>query len=210
MQLSEFHDAVRGLCKRGTSLDGDIPGAVRRAALATERRFTFSHMREYVDNTLAAGSSSIVNWSGLSLKRIKTVLSCRIVDGSTTDTIWIKREDERNFLDKPTEQPRRFWQNKNNEVFFNSIADQTYNLKFRLALYSEWPTVLSAEPALLDEAEDLVMYRTMMNLAPIMRDPAIGSMYNQLWLTEIGALVEAQVDRDEQDTDHRMQYGTIY
>lgn len=210
MQLSDFHTLVRNTCKRGTSLDGDIPGAVRQAALATERRFTFSHMRGYYTETLAAGQSSITNWTGLTASKIKAVLNCRIVDGSTTDIVWVKREEERLFPSQLTQQPRRFWQSKKNEVFFDSIADQAYTMRFKIAVYTTWPTTLSEEPALLDEAEDLVLYRTMMNLAPVMRDQSIFAIYKNLWDLEIAPLVEAQVDRDELDTDHRMQYGVSY
>lgn len=210
MILGDFHSLIRTTCRRGTSLDADIPAAVRMAAKAIERRFTFSYMRGYYDNTLAAGADSIVNWSSFTLSRIKTVLSARIVDSTVTDQLWLTRTNERDFLTKPTEQPKAFWQLKTNEVFFNSIANKAYPMKFQIALYTEWPTNLSEAPSIFDEAEDIMLYRTMINMAAVMRDTTLISYYKGLLDLELGALIEAQVDRDAQSSDERMQYGTIY
>lgn len=210
MNLGDFHSIVRTTCRRGTTLDADIPTAVRQAAKSIERRFTFSYMRGYYDNTLAAGDSSIVNWSSFELSQIKVVLSARIVLASLSDQIWLKRVNERDFLDKPTERPKAFWQLKSNEIFFNSIADQAYPMQFQVALYTNWPTNLSSAPSIFDEAEDIMLYRTMMNMGVVMRDTMLTAHYKGLYDFEIGTLVEAQVDRDEQSSDHRMQYGTIY
>jgi hypothetical protein len=209
MQLETFHSLVRDTAKRGPTLDDAIPTAARQAARALERRFTFTYMIGYYTETLLTGASSFANWSSIDVKRIKAILAGEVVstDGSLY-RLW--REDERMLGPVSDGRPSRYWCTAEHVMYFNRTADEDYPLRFKLAAYTSWPTIASAEPAILEIAEDVMLYRTMMNLAPLMRDQGMAAAYRDLFEQEIKTLIDAQVEHDEQNTDHRMAFGVNY
>lgn len=209
MQLSTFYSDISQIIKRGSSLDGVIPGATRRAVKAIERRLTFDFMKDYYRETLAADASAIQNWASIDKNRIKSIKSVRLV-GDDDSSYWLKKDDERYVPTREIGIPTTYWLSAIKEVHFDTIADRAYTVEFRLAAYTAWPTQLSAEPAILMNHEDLVLYRTMVELAPVMRDPGMISLYKGLYDDAIASAAEAEVDQEEDNTDHNMNYGEIW
>jgi hypothetical protein len=208
MQLGEFHSLVSRNVKRGSTLDAEIVVATRQAAKALERRFTFLYMKKDYTETLPEGANAISNWTVISQKRIKSILSAQI--SYQDEVFFLLKTDRRDLLAVTASMPKYYWFTAAHEVFFDRAADQDYAIKFQIAAYSEWPTALTAEPEIFDIAEDVVLYKTMMNMAPHMRDPEILQTYGALFSEEIKTWIEAEVDKEEQNTDHTMHYGRLW
>lgn len=210
MQLGEFHSSISTIIKRGNSVDGLIPGAVRRAVKSIERRLTFDYMKDYYRETLKFDESSIQNWTAIDKRRIKSIKSAKLISPDETASYWLKKDDERQIPGRPVSHPSSYWFSAAKEVHFDCFADRDHLIEFRIAAYTVWPTQNSAEPVILDNHEDLVLYRTMMEMAPILRDNTMVGVYKGLYDDAIASAAEAEVEMEEDNTDHSMQYGELW
>lgn len=211
MKLGDFHSQISEIIKRGSSLDGAIPGAVRRAVKTIERRVTFDYMLDYYRETLKENESSIQNWTSVDKRNIKSIKSAKLLSADESAVFWLKKDDERQYPSRPIGPPSSYWLSKVKEVHFDTFANADQLIEFRLAVYTAWPTELSVEPAILDNHEDLVLYRSMLEMAPYMRQAGeLLTTYKALYDDAIGSAVESQVDLEEDNSDHNMQYGELW
>jgi hypothetical protein len=192
--LSDFFATVSDTALRGNALDGAIPGAVKRAIEFIERNYNLPYMRKLETKTV---TDEIVI-DGVLGQNLKSVQAVRWQD---SDSVWQKivQIDPDQLLSSDGLWPAGY----EHLVETDSAGVTTHTLRFDSAFEEateveilawqltpidlENPSV--ADVWLVNQAQDTLLARTMVNLAPVMREPQLMQMYQQLYMEGIKTLV---------------------
>jgi hypothetical protein len=182
MTLADFHATVDALLGEKGALDAEIPIAVRLAARKLERGFNFRYMREEVTKDYPASNPPTTVDLGA---RVKSVISGEVREDGGWEGIQeiVLLESPHVLLDSQAlEDKFPIWV-KNEKLLLPLLATTVaYDLHFLIYRRSDWP--LSSYGAfshyLVDDAEDLLLAETMLNLAPVGRDADLVQYYQNL------------------------------
>lgn len=203
MLLGEFHTLVRTTAKRLNSLDDLIPIATRQAARYIERNYTLQYMNRFVTFPLAADTDCIPFPSS----RLKKFNFVRITqDDGCYDYLTMKDPQEISRLGEC--QPKHFWLDAYDHMFFDSAADVDYSVGMSFVEFSLWPTDDLATHWLLDHADDVLLARTIIGMAPQMRDPEMITNYGKLLDLGLKSLQDSELELHDGPTRmEKMNYG---
>jgi len=206
MTLSDFIAVVRSATLRGNALDAQIGPAIRRAVLFIESNYNMPYMRRKIDVAVAVDDTAVVlNDTTHQAGRLKSIERVRFNDGG--DWYYLKQVDSWQLVSNEAEAPVAFELTSTLSAAGATEVTLTFDSAWAeaqtLEIWGFWRTEIdltnpsSAGIWLINNAEDVLLARTMMNMAPVMRDPQVLGMYQQLWMEGQQTLIAA-VDAMEQ------------
>jgi len=173
--LGEFHDMVRLTLKKGTTLDNVFPSRVRQAVRWIERNFTFQYMKRI--GTVTLDLASEFPWAvETPSKTWKSIDLVRIVDGSSIYPLTMD-PDYNQQLTFPTERPTRYVLDGVERIMLNSMPDKDYYIEVFWNQYTSWGVDDNFTCWLLENAEDLLLYQSMLHMALYLSDDRMASTY---------------------------------
>lgn len=208
MTLGELHTLVSSSIARGTTLDAQIPAFVRMAARWLERNYTFKYMerfRQFTFDTTATEPRRITMASG----RVKKIEMARGVytDGSFQKQKQIDPEELNSIQEG---MPKSFWLDGVNCIVFDKTPDENYTEEMKIIEYTSWPTATSAETWLTVNAEDLLLARAMMHMAPFLRDPKVIQYWKELYSTSLQTVLNADQELRDGARSDVMNYAGAF
>jgi hypothetical protein len=194
--LGEFQTIVRGAVRRGNSLDAEIATATKRAVEFIEQNYNLPYMRKVLTDTVT-DEFVIDGTDGQTLKSIQ------IVRWEDSAGAWrrIVQIDPDQLLSTDGDHPSGY----EHIISSDTLGVLTHTLEFdapfteatEVEVLGFFKTVVNltnpsdASIWLVNNAEGALLARTMINLAPIMREPQVMQMYNMLWQEEQKVLIGA-------------------
>lgn len=205
--LSEFHANVRLHANKGTSLDAVISSAVRQAARFLERNYSYQYMDRYVSFNVetTCGDGYIFTMPTL----VKKFLFFRLSYGDETDYRYLKKVNPKEVvkLSSGSERPTAFWLDGDEYVYLDSKVDVNVPAEISYKQYTSWPADLTQSPKLIQIAEDLLLYQTMLILAAFTRNPEMGVTYKFLRDEALTTSTGAERDLEEGEANLQQVYG---
>lgn len=193
MNLGEFKELLRRAHKRGTSLDGELDGAIRRAARWIESNKTLYYMKQSVQLNVRKDT----DWVDLPRIGIKTVLYLRykdLVDGQVVD---INKVSMEGLTFTPAGYaPREYYMDGAYRLVFNGTFQEDFVLLGKVARYSDWPKKNTDTHWLLDNAESLLLTQSMLELGLISRDDRSYAIFSQNRSDQITVLENADFETE--------------
>jgi len=168
MELSDFTANVSLVIRRGTAFDAQILNATRRALRWLERNYNFKHMERYVEFTLNpdAVEPRAIAFPSTGIKRIEFMKAIN-ADGTLDEIMQIDPQD---YVAAETGVPTGYWLDGRSFLWFNKTVTESLTCVMTYYRYTEWSAADNFEPWLLQEADDLVLWQTILELSPSLRD----------------------------------------
>ncbi len=192
MTLGELISLVSSSIARGTSLDAQIPNFIRMAARWIERNNSFKYMERFGQFSFNTEANEPRRMT-LPTDRLKRL---EMVRGVYTDGSFQKQKHiepvELNSIQSG--MPKSFWLDGTSCLVFDKTPDENYVEELQWVEYTAWPTNAAAETWLLLHAEDLLLARTMMHMAPFMRDQKLAAYWQELFTTSLNTVLHADAD----------------
>lgn len=212
MNLGEFKQQLKDNIRRGDSLDAVIPGFIRQAALWLERNRTMNYMRKFAEITIDPDVDDAPRYVSLEDTRIKSIQFFRWTGqaGITADDngyLYMQMKDPRDFPQLTTGIPAFYYPNGVSSMVLSATPDQVLNGELWCARYSAWPTADSATHWLMDNAEDVLEARAMMNMAKHARDPDMRAHWKTVLDDGLIGLYAAEDEFMLENTELVMEYG---
>jgi len=203
MNLGDFKSQISGNIRRGAALDDRIPTFIRQAARWIERNHTLQYMKSRATITVDPAVSDTPRYVELSGTLIKSVIWFRWVDdGAYT---WLKWKPETEFLELETATPRYYDLDGVSHIVLSSTPSETLTGELYLARYTSWPTADNAEPWLLENAEDVLEARAMINFGKYVRDPQVVAHWREILDDSLPSLYAADQEFIYTNSDLQMQ-----
>lgn len=205
MLLGDFKTELRLAMKRGSSMDDQLDGFVRRAVRWIEQNYTLQYMRRVFRVLSVAGDDTIELPEGVAIKSIEYLrfvgsdgtriecrkgdLSDRAVDSPLPDrySAWPTR----------TLSPSVFWMDGVNALVFDRVFTESLTGIGMLAQYSDFPRLDHHGHWLLDNAEGLLLRQCMIEFLLSARDDRGAQAYMLKRQEDVQVLLNA---------DHEMKY----
>lgn len=189
MTLGEFHTMVSDALGRGTALDSIIPVRTRMAARWIERNYLFQYMRTWkvLDVLATATYPYILSLANLEIRNIES-LRIRTLDGDGTTYLFsppLKRIAPADRGTRGLGVPESYWLNGVTSVILGSIPDVDTTFEANLQQFTKWGSGSSWTHWLLDNAEQLLLCRTLMMMTVRSRDQDLWAMYKSEFDLEI-------------------------
>lgn len=174
--LGEMHEMVRLSLQKGTTLDTVIPSRVRQAARWIERNRSYQYMKRIgqVSIDLSSEFPWAVEMPSSTWKSIETV---RIVG---SDGAYYPLTLNPNYglqLSFESGRPTTYTLDGTERLLFDCNPDEAYYVEIFWTQYTSWPTAESSTNWLLENAEDLLLYQTMLHMALFLRDDRMAATY---------------------------------
>ncbi len=196
MTITEFLAVVRNATLRGTALDTQAASAFRQAIRFIERNYDLPYMRRII----TADCTSEFSLTGTDARLLKTIQQLRWFDSDALRKS-IVQIDPYELKSRETGVPagyEYFTETASDgsvtiTLLFDTEFEETTEVELLGYFYSNIDLTSPGNSSLwlVENAEDAVLARTMINLAPIMRDSAVLQMYQALWQESIGTLIGA-------------------
>lgn len=186
--LGEFHTDIADALGRSSSLSGVIPRRVKLAAQWIERNYTFQYMRQFsiLEVLEAATYPYIVSLAGLQVKGIDVIRRRQVgTEGTYVFDPPLKRVKPDARSDRPVGNPESYWLNGRSSIILNSIPDEDMTFEMHSANFTSWGSADGWTHWLLDNAYQLLLARTLMMMAPRLRDPKLWDTYKAEFDLEI-------------------------
>ena len=207
--MGDFHTLVRDTIKRGTSLDSLISTAARQSARLVERNYTLQYMRRYVTFSLdpAADKPRAIPFPSVRVKSIRFIKL--ILDDGTFS--FVEKADPRQLVETATELPTHYWLDAFDNIWFNNTPDQVYPAEMDAVQFTDWSALTSTSTHwLLDNADDLLLAQTMLQLSPQIRDDKMMALYKVLRDDALRTLLLSEEELEGSNTNEVMQYGRTF
>lgn len=194
--ISDFLSTVRDATLRGSALDGQAAQAFVRAVEFIEQNYNLPYMRR----TIEQSCTSEFTLTGDDAALLKMVQELRWFD---TDSIkyQIRQVDPDQLLSREEGTPQGYEHFSTLDTSGAATVTLTFDTAFEEAttvtllgyFYTKIDLTAPATQSvwLINRAQSALLARTMINLAPIMRDPTVLQMYMGLWQESIGTLIGA-------------------
>jgi len=199
MSLDTFQQRVSRAIKRGKVFDKDIPSAAKDALTALEDLHDWKHMRRMQVHTLLAGTNEI------EIPFMKNCRSCRWLtsDGAT---VRVHKVNEENVISIDDDvNPVGFWVLEDDEdttvVYFDAKPTEDLDIRMVYYLYSQYE---EGNYWLRSNRESIWLAQTMIELAPVLKDPRIVQNYAPVIQVKTDLMKDAQTQADFDGQDNRM------
>lgn len=190
----EFYALVSTEIRRGTTLDSSIPRKVQQAVRWMEDQHTFGHMEHYasllIDSTVSSpraivppsGFKKMVAWRGLEVDQD---------DSDESSYFDINKVDFYDVSRIEVARPTSYWQDGMDYFWLDNTPDQDYDTEMA---YDGYTVVADAgaSPYIFQQFEALILAKTMILFAPLLRDPAVSTFYQP----EVDSMMKAAIDSD--------------
>ncbi len=219
--LGEFHTLVGQVFNLDDRMDAFIPAATRQAARWIERNQTIRYMKRTelynktggTDNVLSIGAAG--NVKGLDAVAIyeENNYDNLIAELDHEDLINTQTADEgvpsafdyRTIILASDTDPA---DDAEPEIILDIVPAINYSFAVNTVRYSTWPTSLTVTHWLLENAEDILLARTCIQLGPIAREPEITQFYSPLLNDGLQTLLSAEQEHAEPASRPRkMRFG---
>jgi hypothetical protein len=209
MNLGEFYDQLRFMIKRGSSLDGQLPGYVRRAARFLEQNYTLQYMRRRFEVTSEIGTNRIALPPNVP---IKTIENLRFLGSDGTEYPVNKGSMNDSALRAfypayPSSFSSRYdpgvgWVGMPTVYYLDGVSALVFNQNFLESLtgegimvrYSEWPTADDQTHWLLENAEGLLLRQSMKEYFLATRDDRGQAGNDAQWQQDLKAMLNADYE----------------
>jgi hypothetical protein len=179
MNLSTFKLLVADTAKRGATLDSFIPVAIKQAVSWLERNFSYPYMKKYSTFVIDPDSAEPRALS-LPNDRLKQVLLLRLV-GSDGRYYNLTRVEPQEIAELLEGQPCAFWLDGVDLLWFDRTPTEEQNGEIRYVERTNWDVLEDSDTHwLLQHANDLLLYQTMLQISPYNRDPTLMTLYRPL------------------------------
>jgi len=197
--VSSFLTVLRATVARGSSLDALLPSALHNALRYIEMNYNMKYMRLRTSISVLAASTNYT-WTGDDSTNLKVVrdLYWYGSDGTKYDLRQVQPyeiesntgSDPSGFYLVPEQQTDG---SINHQFYFDAPHSEARTLRLQAYTYRGWNGNEAATNVwLLNNAEQLVLARCMIQLAPVMRDQAIMQMWATVFQDNLGAVLQAQ------------------
>ena len=191
MNLGDFKSLLRRSHKRGSALDNDLDGAIRRAARWIEANHTLHYMKQRFQVTVTQGTDEVelpkIGIKAILSLRYRELINRRIVHLSKTTLEAVHPVDD---------LPSEFYLDGAYTIVFNGSFQEDFELIGRMSRYSDWPKKETDTHWLLDNAESLMLTQTMLELGLISRDERSYGMFMQNRDQQIRTLINADYEAE--------------
>lgn len=193
--LSDFFQVVNGAVLRGNALDNQIPHATRRAIQFLEQNYNFRYMRRLITKNVTS-EVLLDGDEGLLLKKVEFVRwdNCGAWQ-------WIRQVDPDQVVSNEGLWPSGYLHftetqsggGLHQRLVFDAPFEAATDVELACYFFTKVDLLNPSDDTiwLVNNAENVLLARTMINLAPIMREPQIMQMYMTLFEAEIKTLVGA-------------------
>lgn len=167
--LKAFHEDISPRIGRGSSWDSKIPDAVRRAARNLEQTYNFGYMKKLGSVLVKDYDPELIQINLLDdfTKELCFIRFAYVGESGYERYETIPKTSLQEFIARIDSNPD--WINEHNSAT---------RLDFCWYAYTDWPTVLSASPDLLQLYESLLLAATMLQIAGSLRDDALRKYWN--------------------------------
>jgi hypothetical protein len=206
MNLGEFKAELKLVLRRGDSLDALIPGFIRQAAFWLERNRTMNYMLRFGSISIDPDATDTPRYIELDNTRIKSIPMFRWInsDGSFS---YLTKKDPRDMALLEEGIPAFYWLSGTSTIVLSGTPDQVLNGELWVARYSAWPTNDGAEHWLLDNGEDVLQARSMINAAKHIRDPDLHQHWRTILDDSLMGFYAAEDELAWENSDLRMEYS---
>ena len=195
--VSDLFAEVRGVAKRGTSLDGDLPYAFKTALAFLEQNYSWSYTLR-VSTIVVAANATHLDLADTATRRMKAPRKL----GYQTDAgdwVYLQQVEPGRFSSGEGEFPSGYVLTRTT-TGWKFTFDCTLSEQTTFTLYAYYYTVWGGDETdtsiwAVNFARPALVARMMICLAPIMRDSAMQQMFTQLWLESITTLVHEDAER---------------
>ena len=214
--LGNVHSTVSRWLRRGNVFDVDVPDMVRLAARSVERNYTLKYMERYVTLTLSATSTEP---RAISMPlRVKKIHFIKILgeEGKFHDLFQI---DPREFGAVGIGQPKRYWLDGVDYIWFDKTPDKDYPAEMMYSRYTDWPTsaldtdtfsYLDSTNWLTENADDILVGHALTHAKILARLPAdIRQEIDALVVRAANELVRADEELRNANSSLVMNYGVV-
>ncbi|MGI9610003.1 MAG: hypothetical protein ACR2NL_06885 [Acidimicrobiia bacterium] len=206
MNLGELHSLVQRVVNRGTLYDADIITQTRIAARWLERNRSYRYMRKLCYVSLDAGDTEVIYGDGF----VKSVIFFRI----QVEAQWhyLTMRDPHDFANFGIpEEPKHYYLEEDRRFILNVEPDKNYDGQIFLRKFTDWPVTALADVLtttetnwLLENADDALLARTLIQLSPIVRNARLIGEYSGLLSDSLKTLEIAEGALEEDNSDHQM------
>lgn len=213
--LAEFHTIVKNELNKGSSLDSYIPDKVRQAAKFLEQNYNFSYMKVYQSFSLVYLDTAIdlpdrfksINWIYLDYTDAAQQAEddfrfLKKVDGTDVTNITTN-------ADISIARPTGYWIDGNETIRFDAEIGDSAGVdgKIYYNRFSSWPaSPYSSTPDILDAHELLLLYQTMIQFAPFIRNIELQQQYKQLRDDALAVATSSEKQAEYEGSELAMQY----
>lgn len=203
--VQEFFSTIRGVVRRGTALDSELPRVFRQSLRFIEQNYSLPYMRRRLYVTVAVDDEDLLisGSDGNMLKSIKMVRYQssdgefhrvkQVEPGDISSTDSDGNPIGYELYSEPQADGTQAWR-----LRFDTSWKEAVTLEIVLHVFTDWSgDEMAGNIWLLNHAEQALLARCMLNLAPIMRDVAVMQMYQQLWLEGVGVMIAAASELEQ-------------
>lgn len=216
--LAQFYSNVNFEVKRGQTFVSQIPQYVNMALSFIERSHVFLHTENYASITLSAESenpTTIVQptgFRGMYFWRhlLSTDDNGNPIDPSDPNANNYERINHVDPFDMDsigTGKPRAYWQQGKQFFWLDKVPDKDYPTQMGYNAFTVLPTDTTQSPYVIQAFGDVILYQTMLLMAPAMRNMDIVNLYKPLRDELFKSLIDADVEERQQSRSESMQYG---
>lgn len=199
--LGDMKTSVQKEVAKGTSLDGEIPDYIRRAALWLEQNYTVKAMERFVSFTLPETKRA---WILPSLvKRIDFIRFQRTGE----DYKYPPLVNPRDVLKNDAADPTGYWIDGRENVFFDNAPTTALPLEMSYVGLTNWPTSDSATNFWLLEGESALLYQTLYMIAARSREPEQMRLWRALRDEQLASLMVFDSEMRDSNRNEVMNYN---
>lgn len=207
MNRTDLFEAIRFAINRGHTLDDNILPAMRKAVLWFERNYNLAYMHRWVTFTV----SSVGEKTNLipMPPRIKGLNFIRFLskDGKYTNPRKVHPSELAEEVKR--NMPLGFWMDGNQHIVFESLPTEPLDGQLGYWRFTDFSTIGPEDSHwLFDFAEDVMVARVMVYMAPIMKAPELVSLWENDLMAGLKTLLAAEEEFKEGPTGaSKMLYG---
>lgn len=200
IKLSDIKASVRGILGRGTTLDSELDGFIRRAVQYIERRKSFNYMLHYNEFELDP-EAQYPRTIEISEQDIKSFRMVRLVflDGSVRDLT--KKQIDEIIVGEDITQ---FAQVQSNLIILNALPEAGQKVELAWYEFSSFGTDDNFTHPLMRFFEDGLIARTIVFAALRVRDKNLVQEYNQIFEDAMTTALMSEEELDAGTSHYEM------
>lgn len=176
MTVGEFKQMLRRAHKRGSALDNELDGAMRRAAQWIEANKTLQYMRQRFELFVEPNT----NYAEIPDVGVKAILNLQYRDVLDYDDrpLKVNKVTQASMNYDISDLPNEFYLDGQRTLIFNGTFLERHDFVGMLARFSDWPKRDNDTHFLLNNAESLMLTQSMLELGLFSRDSREYQIYS--------------------------------
>lgn len=200
MNVGTIKEELRAMLKRGSSLDDQLNGFLRRSAQWIEKNHNLSYMKRVVVLNMAGGSDAADLPAEFIIKSVLRVKWPQSVQSRTYDSRqqFAYKIDFADIDHTPSGAaagyPGQFYMDGSNRLIFNGTVSADTSAQAQIIRYSDWPLAANQTHWLIQRAEGLLLAQAMLEAAVFNRDERAYTMFQSYRQEQITVLLAADAE----------------